>query len=189
MGNAGLALALEAFERAGAHGAPPSPFRVEHLALAAPDQLDRLVALGVVGVVQPGFVPMLGPNVAHSIFDDADWLPFAAARDRGLEVAASTDAPCADWHPLAASCHGATRRYDGERTLQVEQAVDYRTWLRAWTAGGAFAGGQEAERGRLRVGLRADAVVLDGELDPDRPPRVHETWVGGERVHRAEPCP
>lgn len=187
MGNAGLALALDAFERAGARGAPPTPFRVEHLALAAPDQLDRLAALDVVGVVQPGFVPMLGPQVAHAIFEDADWLPFATAIDRSIVVAASTDAPCADRHPLRATGHGVTRMLDDGRELGAEQSVDYPTWLHAWTAAAARAGGQEGERGRLRVGLRADAVVLVGELDPQRPPRVEQTWIGGRRVHEASP--
>jgi len=187
MGNAGLALALAAFERAGVRGAPPTPFRVEHLALARPDQLDRLAALDVVGVVQPGFVPMLGPQVAHAIFEDADWLPFATALDRGIVVAASTDAPCADRHPLHATCHGVTRVLDDGRELGTEESVDYPTWLHAWTAAAARAGGQEDERGRLRVGLRADAVVLAGELDPRRPPRVEQTWVGGRRVHEASP--
>jgi predicted amidohydrolase YtcJ len=59
--------------------------------------------------------------------------------------------------------------------------VSYDEWLRAWTAGSAYAGGQEHERGRLLPGTRADLVILHGELDPDDPPRVAETWVDGER--------
>jgi hypothetical protein len=34
--------------------------------------------------------------------------------------------------------------------------------------------------------LRADLVVIDGPLDADTPPRVAQTWVGGECVHDAE---
>jgi len=33
--------------------------------------------------------------------------------------------------------------------------------------------------------LRADLVVLEGELDPKNPPRVAETWVAGPRVYQS----
>jgi len=29
-------------------------------------------------------------------------------------------------------------------------------------------------------------VIVEGPLDPERPPRVVETWVAGERVYAAE---
>ena len=69
--------------------------------------------------------------------------------------------------------------------LDPGQALDYDEWLRAYTAGAADIGGQSHERGRIAPGLRADFVVLDGELDPVHPPRVAQTWVGGRLVHDA----
>jgi predicted amidohydrolase YtcJ len=66
--------------------------------------------------------------------------------------------------------------------LTPEQAVPFDEWLRAYTIGAAWAGGQEAERGSLTPGKRADLVVLEGALDAEDPPRVVETWVAGERV-------
>ena len=33
--------------------------------------------------------------------------------------------------------------------------------------------------------LRADLVVLEGELDPKNPPRVAETWVAGQQVYQS----
>ena len=33
--------------------------------------------------------------------------------------------------------------------------------------------------------LRADLVVLEGELDPKNPPRVAETWVAGPQVYQS----
>ena len=47
------------------------------------------------------------------------------------------------------------------------------------------------ERGSITPGKRADLVVVEGDLDAEHPPRVVETWVGGERVYtrsRATPC-
>jgi predicted amidohydrolase YtcJ len=70
--------------------------------------------------------------------------------------------------------------------LGLDQSVPYEEWLHAYTAGAAYAGAQESERGRLAAGLRADLVVLDGALDAEHPPRVAETWVAGERVFAAQ---
>jgi predicted amidohydrolase YtcJ len=69
--------------------------------------------------------------------------------------------------------------------LDTEQAVSYEDWLRAYTSGAAYAGDQETERGSLAPGLRADLVVLDGDLDADSPPVVAETWIEGRRVYRS----
>ena len=66
--------------------------------------------------------------------------------------------------------------------LDLGESVTYDDWLRAYTAGAAYAGRQDGERGRIAPGLRADFVVLDGPLDPENPPRVAETWIGGRRV-------
>lgn len=63
-----------------------------------------------------------------------------------------------------------------------EQALSYVDWLRAYTAGPAYAGRQEHERGSLTPGKRADLVVLEGDLDPLSPPRVVQTWVAGELI-------
>jgi predicted amidohydrolase YtcJ len=60
--------------------------------------------------------------------------------------------------------------------------MPYEAWLHAYTAGAAFAGGQEDERGKLAPGFQADLVLLRGALDAERPPQVDETWVAGERV-------
>jgi predicted amidohydrolase YtcJ len=79
-----------------------------------------------------------------------------------------------------------TRRTSKGTVLDPLQSLPYETWLRAYTAGAAFAGGQEHERGRLAPGLQADLVVLEGPLDPEQPPTVSETWVAGDRAFARE---
>ena len=184
MGNAGLEVALDAFEEL-ERRFPGVDLRgrVEHVSLAGLAQLRRMAALGAVGVVQPGMVPVLGANVAHLAFDDVAWMPWADALEAGVRLAASTDAPCADFRPLATSAGGVSREVATGVQLGPDQSLDYLTWLDAWTAGAAFAGGQEGERGRFEPGLRADLVVLDGGLDLADPPRVAQTWVAGRLVH------
>lgn len=182
MGNVGLESTLDAFEGVARRDDSDQRFRVEHATLASPVQLTRLAELGGVAVVQPGFLPQLGSRVSSLGFDDATWMPFADLVRAGVPIAASSDHPCGDWQPLAVSCHGATR-WTGRELFGADQALAYEDWLRAWTAGSAYAGGQEHERGRLIPGLRADLVILDGALDHDHPPTVSETWVAGRRCY------
>ena len=186
IGNAGLAGALDAFEAvARRHPDFDHRFRVEHACLASISQLARLASMGGVAVVQPGFLHHLGQAVEGVTFDDARWLPFADIQRSGAVMAASSDAPCTFHEPLRTACHGASRRTGSGAVLDLGQAVTYEDWLRAYTVGAAYAGGQEFERGALAPGLQADFVVLDGELDPEHPPSVAETWVAGSLVYQA----
>jgi predicted amidohydrolase YtcJ len=186
MGNAGLAATLAAFARA-ARVRPDEDhrFRVEHATLASPAQLREMAALGAIGVVQPGFVHHMGRLVEHLTFDEEIWLPFGALARAGVPLAASSDDPCAMHAPVSTAAYGVTRRTGSGSVLGAEQSLSYEDWLRAYTAGAAYAGGQEHERGTLTPGKRADLVVLDGALDPAHPPRVVQTWVGGTQVHTA----
>jgi len=110
-------------------------------------------------------------------------LQFSLVLQAVIKMAASSDCPCAFAEPLLTSARGANRRTGSGRVYDADQAVSYEDWLYAYTAGAAFAGGQEAERGTLAPGLRADLVVLDGALDADRPPTVAQTWVGGRLAY------
>jgi predicted amidohydrolase YtcJ len=184
IGNAGLDAALDAFERAGGR-AGQRRGRVEHACLAGVDQLRRMADLGVDAVVQPGFLHHLGGQVLGVEFDDAAWLPFADMANAGITLAASSDDPCTFHEPVRTSAHGCTRMTSAGSPLDPAQALGYHEWLRAYTAGAAEVGGQTNERGRIAAGLRADLVVLDGELDPTSPPRVAQTWVEGRLVWEA----
>jgi len=186
IGNVGVAAALDAFRSAARlRRDDDHRFRVEHAALASPQQIAEMAALGVVGVVQPGFLHHLGQAVEAVPFDEEIWLPFGDMARSGIALAASSDDPCAFHEPLRTTWHGVTRRTGSGGVLGPEQALGYEEWLRAYTAGAAYAGGQEYERGSLTPGKRADLVVLDGGLDPEHPPRVAQTWVEGRLMHEA----
>lgn len=186
LGNVGLGAALQAFSAtADRHRNGDHRFRVEHACVASPGQLERLGELGGVAVVQPGFLHHLGQQVEGLVFDDATWLPFGDVARSGATMAASSDCPCTFDEPLRTSWHGATRRTGSGNVLDDHQVVDYEEWLRAYTAGAAYAGGQEKERGSLAPGLRADLVVLDGRLEAEGAPTVSEVWVAGQLAHEA----
>lgn len=180
MGNTAIDRAVDAFrdmDRAGAGDHRP---RLEHATLASAEQIGALASLGAVAVVQPGFVETLGANVRDLVVDGASWMPFADLDAAGVPLAASSDDPCSPRHPLLTSRSGVTRLTAPDQPLGTEQSLPYERWLRAWTSGAAHAGGQEAERGTLEVGKRADLVVVDGDLDAEADPIVDQTWVAGE---------
>ena len=182
LGNVGIDAALDALEAAPL-AAPP---RLEHCVVMAPHQAARLAALDARAVVQPAFVDVFATAAAAGFrFDDLELAPFARLADAGVTLAASSDAPCAGAHPLADAAFGVTRRGRNGLHLHPEQSLNYETWLRAATIGAAIAGGQEHERGSLRPGKRADFVLLQGDLDPEHPPTVAETWLAGVPVYRA----
>ena len=187
IGNVGLRNTLEAFARA-ARIRPDDDhrFRVEHACLASPAQIGEMAALGAIGVVQPGFLHHIGQSVEAVPWDEEIWLPFGDLARARIPLAGSSDDPCAFHEPLRTSSHGATRRTGSGNILGPEQALAYEEWLRAYTAGAAYAGGQEHERGTLSPGKRADFVVLEGDLDPEHPPRVAQTWVDGTLAYDAQ---
>jgi predicted amidohydrolase YtcJ len=190
IGNRGVQAALAAFEDAArAHGDNDHRFRVEHASLLGRPEAGRMKAVGAVGVVQPGFVHHMGGAVDGFTLDEAVWMPFADLASAGVPIAGSSDSPCAFSAPLLTSARGVTRLTSKGTVIEPAQSLPYETWLHAYTAGAAFAGGQEHERGRLAPGLQADLVVLDGPLDAERPPRVAETWVDGTPVFRASDQP
>ena len=135
-----------------------------------------------------GRVPRRRPRVRAGTHAHREPGPVAdRLRDRnltraGVRFAASSDDPCAFHEPLLTSARDATRRAASGLVSGADQALAYTDWLAAYTAGAAFAGGQEYERGSLTPGKRADLVVLEGDLDPENPPAVVETWVAGRRA-------
>ncbi len=183
MGNAGLAAALDAWESATRGHEPTHGVRIEHVTLAGRAEIDRMRALGAIGVVQPGFVDVIGPRLDHRAFDDATWLPFGDLLAAGIPLAASSDSPCALTAPLTESSFGVSRRTSDGRAVGPDQAIDFDEWLRLYTIGAATAGGQQDERGRLAPGLRADLVVIDGAPGAGDELRVAQTWRAGELVY------
>ena len=184
IGNVGVAAALDAFARASRRRRNRDHrFRIEHASVVSRRQIADLTALGAIGVVQPGFLLHVGQAVENVPFDEELWLAFGDLARAGVVLAASSDDPCAIHEPVQTAALGATRRTGSGNVFALDQALRYEEWLCAYTAGAAYAGGQESERGSLTPGKRADLVVLDGPLDAEHPPQVVETWVEGERVY------
>lgn len=179
---------------------PPRPGqrdRLIHLSLVAPDLLSRLAQLPVAADIQPVFAA-----------DDADWIVQRLGPQRlrwayawrsllatGIPCAGGSDAPVASLDPLR-GIHAAVvggRPVAGAVPAPGE-TLDVETAFRLYTVGGAAVAGEEAERGMLSAGKRADLTVFTGDplavgrRDPDalRALRVAMTIVEGAVAFRDE---
>lgn len=71
------------------------PDRIEHCALALPEQLDRIARLGIMVVTQPSFVTRRAQKYREELSStEQEWLwPLASLLRRGIPVRFSSDAP------------------------------------------------------------------------------------------------
>lgn len=86
------------------------PDRIEHCALALPEQLDRIASLGLKVVTQPSFVTRRAQKYREQLSPtEQEWLwPLASLLRRGISVTLSSDAPTvpsdpAEWIEAATS--------------------------------------------------------------------------------------
>jgi hypothetical protein len=183
---------IEAGRRAGTLHA--RRIRLEHVQLARLEDLQRMARLGVVASVQP-FHAVVDRYTAERYWGDRHRRAYAynTMRKLGVPVALGSDTPVDTCDPLRI-LHAAINRYD-DRTPDAppwlpDQALTLQQALHAYTAGAAYAGGQEQHQGTLAPGKLADLVVL--AEDPFAVPQqriagaqVAATLIGGELVHGA----
>ena len=193
IGDRAIDVALDAFAEAQRRRPrPDARHRVEHAAMVRPDQLPRLVELGLVPVPQARFLHEIGTSMAEAVGPArVPWLyRHRSLGAAGLVVPGSSDRPCvAVGAPLAGMASMVERATRDGAVLAPEEAVDATEALRAYTTHSAYASHAERERGRIAAGLLADLVVLDA--DPTTVPGIAHvgvlaTFVGGECVHGAE---
>ncbi|HEY7850367.1 MAG TPA: amidohydrolase, partial [Ktedonobacterales bacterium] len=183
---------IEAGRRAGTLHA--RRIRLEHVQLARLEDLQRMARLGVVASVQP-FHAVVDRYTAERYWGDRHRRAYAyrTMGELGVHVAFGSDTPVDTCDPLRI-LHAAINRYD-DRTPDAppwlpDQALTLQQALHAYTAGAAYAGGQEQHQGTLAPGKLADLVVL--AEDPFAVPQqriagaqVAATLIGGELVHGA----
>jgi predicted amidohydrolase YtcJ len=153
-----------------------------------------MARLGVVASVQP-FHAVVDRYTAERYWGARYRRAYAynTMRELGVHLALGSDTPVDTCDPLRI-LHAAINRYD-DRTPDAgawlpNQALTLQQALYAYTAGAAWAGGQEASQGTLAPGKLADVVVLAEDpfaIPPERitGAQVAATLIGGELVHGA----
>lgn len=193
LGNWAVELALDAIEPVAsqAHASDLRP-RIEHFSLASLDQIRRASALGVIVNVQPPFLYRSTPQMEASRAElgvDRSQVPLRTLLDEGVQVAASSDSPCAPLPPLLGLYSIVSRHVrTGVAPIAPEEAVSVLEGIRAYTMGSAYAMSREREVGSLEPGKRADMVVLSHDpmnVSPEeiREIEVRQTYVGGQLLY------
>ena len=107
----------------------------------------------------------------------------------GINVAASSDCPCAPLEPLVGLYAIVTRKTrNAEGPVVPEEAVTPMEGLRMYTMNAAYAMSREHEIGSLEIGKRADMIVLSHDpttVNPDfiREITVDQSYVDGQLLH------
>ena len=186
IGDRAVRMALDALEFARRHNGPRDarPI-VAHLELIDPADIPRFAALGVIPSFQPLWAyaddyitrmtePLLGPERSRWLY------PIGSVARTGAHLAVGSDWPVSSMNPLEAIQVAVTRRGPtapaGAPWIEAE-VVGLGTILRAYTAGGAYAAGEEASTGTLELGKSADLIVLDRDLYRIPATQIHSTRV------------
>lgn len=198
IGDRGVRMALDAHEFARkADGRKDARGRIEHIETISPADYPRFRALGVIASMQPlhanpdqnnanVWAKNAGPDRASRGFGwgnieragarlvfGSDWPVVTSDVRRGLYCAVTRKTregtPSGGWHP--------------------EQAVSLESALRHYTADAAHASFEEADKGSISVGKRADLVVVGTDWFKSPPEAILQTKVlltllEGRVVHR-----
>lgn len=174
-------------DRGGAGGSAAAPRRIEHLFFANQDTARRAADAGVHAVVQPAHLDETGAIVvASGLPAKMGFHPYRTLLDAGVRLAGSSDAPVNTFDVWNAVRAAVERRLVDGRGIFPGEALAVREVLHLYTRGSAAALGMEGEVGQLRVGARADAVVLaadpwDLPVERIREAKVLATYTDGER--------
>ena len=191
VGDAAVRATLNGYAAARAKNGPrDARHRIEHIDMIHPDDLPRLAALGVVASMQPVHPPGLAglplePTV--SIMGQARWkdtFPWRAIKDQGVVLAFGTDWPVSPLSPLHALHCALSRQPWGQG--QPDQRLTLGEALDAYASAGSYALFTENLRGQIAVGMRADVVLLRGDVQglAQRPDAVEiaGVYVDGEQT-------
>ncbi len=154
-----LLFTLAAFDEAGALRGD----RIEHASIARPDEIARIVELGLRVAVQPNFIAERGDQYLADVA--SEFTPhlyrLKSLRNAGITLAAGSDAPFGDPDPWAAMA-AAVRRHTpsgiamgAEEALSPEEALDL--FLRDPV--------DLSVRRRIEEGAPADLCLLDCAWD------------------------
>lgn len=200
IGDAGIRMALDAYERAAAVNPEPERgrrHRIEHIEAVSAADIPRFGQLGVIASMQPFHANPI-PNVldvwAGNIGPERASRAWAwkSILDAGGRLAFGTDWPVVGLDPRFGIHTALTRRtLDGapEDGFVPEQRLPLETVIDAWTRGGAYASFEEGRKGTLAPGMLADVVVLSTDIFQLPPERVQEyrvrtTILDGEIVYQ-----
>jgi predicted amidohydrolase YtcJ len=136
--------------------------RFEHCPVCPTGLLPDLAQSGAIVVSQPNLLFQTGPEYLEQVStEQMQWVfPYRSFLNHGIRLAFSSDSPLTPCDPLQAIQTAITRKVAGGKTLAAEEWLTLAEALEMYSAAGAYASGDEQEKGRLSVGQLADLIVL-----------------------------
>ena len=192
IGDAALDQLIEAIEATKSLGELPRRLkhRAVHLQVCRPDQITKLSQLGVVGDVQPVFVPSDIKITESRIGKERlSWAyAWKSMMDAGILLTGSSDAPVESTNPMR-GIWAAVERTDDEGFPEggwlPEQKLSIGEALKMYTVNPAKASGFEEKIGKIKANMIPDLVILDSNIKNIKTMKLRETkalytFVGGK---------
>ncbi len=145
----------------------PLRYRLEHVQLIAPEDLQRMRRLGVIASIQP-FHAVADRDIAERYWGRRHKRAYAyrTMHNMGIPLALGSDAPVETFDPLNILYAATVRRVPSTQRPPwlPDQALLIADALWGYTMGAAYAGAEEQRKGSLTVGKLGDAVVLREDI-------------------------
>jgi predicted amidohydrolase YtcJ len=164
--------------------------RIEHLGLATDEQMDRIKQMGLHIVTQPIFLDELGKNFRMSL-DDAyldHCYRFKTMLDKKINVSFSTDAPVVkNLNPFLGIKAAMDRKDKKGEIIALKEGISMEQSIYCYTMGSAIASRVDQKIGSLKVGKKADFLVLknspfDVEINELSELMPESVWVNGQEM-------
>jgi predicted amidohydrolase YtcJ len=188
IGDRAIDVCLDAFETA--QKSKPrrdARHRLEHCTMALPRMFDRIKKLGVIPVLQPGFIWELGDNWFRQLGKETcmQLKPFRALLDNRIPMAFSSDRPVVTGAPLLGIHAAVNQKTRSGQDYAPAERITPEEALRCYTINGAYATFEEKIKGTIEVGKLADLVILAEDPTQVKPERIKDisvmaAMVGGE---------
>ncbi|MFH2036092.1 MAG: amidohydrolase [Candidatus Zixiibacteriota bacterium] len=191
IGDRAIANVLDCFEKAPALTGP-ARHRIEHLQMMRRKDISRLKKLGITASMQPShclsdiqLVEKYWGNRGRNCYI------FKTLQRNNIPLAFGSDNPIEPLDPLAGIAAAVNRKsLNTKQVFYPEEKITVSSAVYGFTAGAAYAVGQEFERGFLLPGYRADFVILDKNLYKIPPSKLNEvnvikTYFDGKLVYSA----
>ncbi|MEI8379183.1 MAG: amidohydrolase [Planctomycetota bacterium] len=183
---------------------PVRPCRpcITHCNFMSLEAIQQMQQLGIVADLQPAWLWLDGATLRKQFGDErlAYFQPYRSIFEHGVIVGGGSDhmqkigslRSVNPYNPFLAIWITLARQpRRADQPLHAEQAITREQALRLYTINNAFLTFEEKEKGSLEVGKLADFVVLKSDIlscpvDDIRNITVSETYVGGQRVYKAD---
>lgn len=183
---------------------PVRPCRpcITHCNFMSLEAIQQMHQLGIVADLQPAWLWLDGATLRKQFGDErlAYFQPYRSIFEHGVIVGGGSDhmqkigslRSVNPYNPFLAIWITLARQpRRADQPLHVEQSITREQALRLYTINNAFLTFEEKEKGSLEVGKLADFVVLKTDIlscpvDEIRNITVSETYVGGQRVYKAD---